>query len=136
MFLHCWELVFLRDFLAIPAIAHAQALARVLSFDPRDAHLAMLFDENSITSSAPTLANSIGINGRAAAACRRSNKGTLLSTRDAANKCARTGATRGSQLVAMLLPEASAMFMAITNACVMRMRVVAVPMPQPTASSG
>ena len=118
-----------------PANLKGQARARV-AVVVEDARTPMLLNETLITSCAPALANSIGVDSRAATASKRSNGCAFLTTRDAANKCPGTDATRGSQLVAMLLPEASAMFMAIANACVMRMPVVAVPVPQPTAGSG
>jgi hypothetical protein len=82
------------------------------------------------------LANSVGVNGCAATACRRSDKGAFFAARYAADKRASTSAARGSQFVAMLLPEASTVLVAITDTGVMSVPVVTVPVPQPAASSG
>jgi hypothetical protein len=52
------------------------------------------------------------------------------------DKRARTGDTSGSQLVAMFLPEASAVAMIITDARVMCMPVIAMSVPYLAAVSG
>jgi hypothetical protein len=82
-----------------------------------------------ISSAFPTLANSVGINGRAATTCQRADGRPLLPTSYAANECAGTDASRGCQLIPMLCPKTPAMFVAVANARVMRVRIVPVPVP-------
>ena len=69
-----------------------------------------------ITGAGPSLPDSIGVNGRASAACERSNRGTLLTTGDAADKCTRSSSAGGRQLIAMLLPKTAPMTMTIAYA--------------------
>ena len=84
---------------------------------------------NSVPSAPAALANSVGINGSTAAARQGSDGRALLPAGYAADQCASTHTAGGSQLVTMLLPEASPVLVPITNTRIVRMPVVTMPVP-------
>ncbi len=82
------------------------------------------------------LANSIRVNGRAAPACQCADPCTLLAACYAADKCSGAGTGRGSQFVTMLLPEASAVLVIVTDTGIVRVPIVTMPVAYPAAGSG
>jgi hypothetical protein len=77
-----------------------------------------------------TFANAIGVNGCPASPGDSSDSRALLPAGYTAYQGPCTRASSSSQLVAMLLPETSPMFMAVANTAVMGVISVAVPMPE------
>jgi hypothetical protein len=89
-----------------------------------------------VASRASTLANSVGIDGGPPASNRGSDSRTLPSASDSADDCTGSRTPCGRQLISMLLPEASTVLMPVTDASGMSVSDIAMPMPQPPASSG
>lgn len=69
-----------------------------------------------ITCGSTSLANAVSVNGSAAAACQGPDCRALLSASKAADKRACSGAAGRSQLISMLLPEASTVPMTVPHA--------------------
>ena len=89
-----------------------------------------------IASTSASLANTVSINGCAATACKSSNSRTLFTSRYAADERARAKASGRGQLIAVFLPKTSSMPVPITDARVMRMGDIAMPMAYVSAGSG
>lgn len=81
------------------------------------------------------LANSVGINCRSSATNSCADRSAFASACRSTNCSTRTGADSGCQFVAVLLPEATPMFVAITDTTRVRVRIVSVTVSKLTARS-
>jgi len=77
-----------------------------------------------------SFADFVGVNSCTTAASNSSNSRALFAPGNAANQGTAERSASGSKLIAMLLPEASAMVMAIADTSVMSVPVIAVSMSE------
>jgi hypothetical protein len=84
----------------------------------------------SVAGASASLANAIGVNGRATTASCGTNSSALSATRDAANE--RTGANTASrrQLISMFRPETSAVLMSVSHTGGVRVPGITVSVSQ------
>lgn len=85
--------------------------------------------ESSVSGSFAALADSISVNRRTPATGERPDSCALFSAGNAANQGSGADSACCSELIAMLLPKTSSVFVAIANTRRMSVPIAAVPVP-------
>ena len=83
----------------------------------------------------PSLADSVCVDGGTSPTGKSTDSGSFLPPSNAANQRSSTSPAGGCKFVAVLLPKAPPMLVAVSNASGMRVPIVAVPVTKPAAGS-